>query len=69
MTVFASAGRERGGSRMPWRNIAATLCVAALGLISLGGAASAEAEERFGRSNCGSIVARQSGWESSDNQD
>lgn len=58
MTAAASAARGRGGSRIAWRNLVAALCVAALALISLGGAASAEAEERFDRSSCGSIVDR-----------
>ena len=58
MTASASKGQEPGEPRIAWRNLAAALCVMAFGFISLGGAASAGAAERFDRSACGSIVDR-----------
>jgi hypothetical protein len=44
-------------SRTAWRDVATSvLCVAVLGFVLLDGAASAQAQERFDRTGCGSIV-------------
>jgi hypothetical protein len=48
-----------GGSRLALREVAAAaVCIAALGRMPLGSAAAAEAEQRFDRTGCGSIIDR-----------